>query len=479
MPTTSEPARVRTLILGAAGRDFHDFNVLYRDDPATDVVAFTATQIPHIDHRRYPASLAGAAYPDGIPIEPQEPLEALIARLGARRVVFAYSDVSHADLMRVGARCLAAGADFVLPGPARTMIACARPVVSVCAVRTGCGKSAVSRWIAGELHARGLRVAVIRHPMPYGDLERQRAQRFATRADLDAAGCTAEEREEYEPHLDAGHVVYAGVDTASVLALAERDADVIVWDGGNNDFAFVRPDLSIAVVDAWRPEQALGWHPGEAVLRAADVVVVSKVDTAPAPAAARARALVAEVAPRAPCVDGRLPITLDDPARVRGARVLVVEDGPTLTHGGMSVGAGALAARAAGAAELVDPRPYAPAALARVLARFPALGPVLPALGYGADDLELLRATIAATPADAVVVGTPLDLGALVPIDKPLVRARYAFAEDAPGALGAVIGRFVADRFPRAGEGAPAGARAARTAPEPPGHTKTDRRHPR
>jgi predicted GTPase len=346
--------------------------------------------------------------------------------------------------MALAARCQAAGAAFLLPGPAATMLRSRLPVIAVCAVRTGCGKSPVSRWIAGELKARGRRVAVIRHPMPYGDLERQRVQRFATAADLEAAACTAEEREEYEPHLEAGNRVFAGVDTAAVLAAAEREADVVVWDGGNNDFPFVRPDLQIVLVDAWRPEQATGWFPGEAVLRSADLVVVNKVDTAPAESAARAAEAAARVNPRAPLIRGRCEVALDDAAAVRGRRVLVVEDGPTLTHGGMAFGAGLIAARAAGA-EVVDPRPFAPAELAATLARYPALGPVLPALGYGAQDLALLARTIDATPADVVVAGTPLDLARLTGCGKPVVRARYAFSEDRPGELAAHLDAFLAD----------------------------------
>jgi len=437
-------APVRTLILGAAGRDFHDFNLLYRDDPATEVVAFTAAQIPDIDGRRYPAELAGPRYPGGIPILSQDDLERLIVDERIARVVFAYSDVSHAELMAIASRCLALGADFVLPGPARTMLASRLPVIAVCAVRTGCGKSALARWLGAELRARGRRVAVIRHPMPYGDLARQAVQRFATRADLDAAACTAEEREEYEPHLEAGHVVFAGVDYARVLAAAEREADVVLWDGGNNDFPFVRPDLQIVVVDAWRPEQARGWFPGEAVLRSADLVVVSKTDTAPPENTARAVEVARAVAPRAPVLRSLSRVSLDDPARVRGRRVLVVEDGPTLTHGGMTIGAGAIAARDAGAAELVDPRPHAPAALRERLARYPALGPVLPALGYSAADLALLAQTIAATPADVVVAGTPIDLAGLVPVGRPVVRARYAFSEAQPGELAARLDAFLA-----------------------------------
>ncbi|HQP65258.1 MAG TPA: hypothetical protein PK072_01295 [Quisquiliibacterium sp.] len=448
-----EDGVVRVLILGAAGRDFHDFNLLYRDDPSVEVVAFTAAQIPHIDDRRYPAALAGPRYPRGIPIVPEGRLEDLIRTHAVDRVVFAYSDVSDAAVMALAQRCLALGAGFELPGPARTMLRSRRPVIAVSAVRTGCGKSALSRWIGTRLRARGLRVAVMRHPMPYGDLERQRVQRFAGVGDLDAAQCTAEEREEYEPHIAAGNLVFAGVDYAQVLAAAEREADVIVWDGGNNDFPFVRPDLHVVVVDAWRPEHGRGWYPGEAVLRSADLVVVAKADTATADAVARAEAVARMVNPTAPIVSGHSPITLDDPGAVRGRRVLVIEDGPTTTHGGMAFGAGTLAARAAGAAELVDPRPYAPPALAAVLARHPHLGPVLPALGYAPEDLALLAQTIAATPADVVVVGTPIDLGRLVSGGKPLVRARYAFSEpgDGPHPLADRLDRFVATLPPTTG----------------------------
>lgn len=448
-----EDGVVRVLILGAAGRDFHDFNLLYRDDPSVEVVAFTAAQIPHIDDRCYPAALAGPRYPRGIPIVPEGRLEDLIRTHAVDRVVFAYSDVSDAAVMALAQRCLALGAGFELPGPARTMLRSRRPVIAVSAVRTGCGKSALSRWIGTRLRARGLRVAVMRHPMPYGDLERQRVQRFAGVEDLDAAQCTAEEREEYEPHIAAGNLVFAGVDYAQVLAAAEREADVIVWDGGNNDFPFVRPDLHVVVVDAWRPEHGRGWYPGEAVLRSADLVVVAKADTATADAVARAEAVARMVNPTAPIVPGHSPITLDDPGAVRGRRVLVIEDGPTTTHGGMAFGAGTLAARAAGAAELVDPRPYAPPALAAVLARHPHLGPVLPALGYAPEDLALLAQTIAATPADVVVVGTPIDLGRLVSGGKPLVRARYAFSEpgDGPHPLADRLDRFVATLPPTTG----------------------------
>lgn len=436
-------ARTRTLILGAAGRDFHDFNTQFRDDPATEVVAFTATQIPDIAGRRYPAALAGPLYPEGIPIEPEDALERLVAEHDVRRVLFSYSDVSHAHVMALASRCLALGAEFVLPGPARTQLRSRLPVISVCAVRTGCGKSALARWIGSELQARGLRAGILRHPMPYGDLARQAVQRFASAADLDAAHCTAEEREEYEPHLEAGHVVHAGVDYAQVLAQAERESDLILWDGGNNDFSFVAPDLSIVVVDAWRPEQTQGWHPGEAVLRSADLVVVSKVDSAPPESTVQAVANARAANPHAPVLLGRSEPRLDDPALVRGKRVLVVEDGPTLTHGGMRIGAGAIAAQAAGAAALVDPRPWAPPALRARLDRYPALGPVLPALGYSQAELRALAQTIEATPADVVVAGTPIDLARLLGTTRPMVRARYAFSENTQGELVAQLEAFL------------------------------------
>ncbi|OGK81203.1 MAG: GTPase [Candidatus Rokubacteria bacterium GWC2_70_16] len=437
---------VRILILGAAGRDFHNFNVLYRDDPGATVVAFTAAQIPGISGRRYPPSLAGPRYPEGIPIEDEANLEALCRRERVTHVVFAYSDVSHAEVMHLASRALAAGADVVFPGPDRTMLSARIPVVAISAIRTGCGKSQTARWLGRRLRARGFRVAVLRHPMAYGDLERQRVQRFATGADLDAAGCTVEEREEYEPHLAAGNVVFAGVDYAAIVALAQREADVIVWDGGNNDFPFVRPDLHIVVADALRPGQAAAYHPGEAVLRMADVVVVNKVDVA---AAADAEGVVDEVRavnPRAPVVRAASPVRLDDPGRVRGRRVLVVEDGPTLTHGGMAWGAGFVAATRGGAAAVVDPRESAHPDILAVFARYPHIGRVLPAVGYGAAQLEALRDTINGSAAEVVVAATPMDLASLIRITKPVVRARYEYADAGEPTLGALVDRFLAGR---------------------------------
>jgi predicted GTPase len=433
----------RVLILGAAGRDFHNFNVVFRDDPAVTVVAFTATQIPGIAGRRYPAALAGPRYPSGIPIEDESELETLCRRERVTQVVFAYSDVSHGHVMRVASRALAAGSDFVLLGPERTMLQAAVPVVAVSAVRTGCGKSPIARWLGARLRARGVRVAVMRHPMPYADLERQRVQRFAKLADLDAAGCTIEEREEYEPHLAAGNLVFAGVDYARLAAQAASEADVIVWDGGNNDFPFLRPDLHIVVVDALRPDDARGYHPGEAVLRMADVIVVNKVDAASSGQVERAVAAARAVNSRARLVQAASPVRLDDPAAVRGRRVLVVEDGPTITHGQMPHGAGFVAARANGAT-VVDPKPAAAPELAAVFARYPHIGPVVPAVGYSRQQLDALRATIGKVDADVVVTATPVDLAHLIAIDKPIVRARYDFAETASPGLGGCIDDWLA-----------------------------------
>jgi predicted GTPase len=428
----------RVLILGAAGRDFHNFNVVYRDDPAVTVVAFTAAQIPGIGGRRYPRSLAGPGYPAGIPIEDESKLEALCRRERVTQVVFAYSDVSHAHVLHVGSQVLAAGADFVLLGPERTMLKAKVPVVAVSAVRTGCGKSPIARWLGARLRSRGLRVAVLRHPMPYSDLERQRTQRFEKLRDLDLAACTIEEREEYEPHLAMGNVVFAGVDYASIASQAAAEADVIVWDGGNNDFPFLRPDLHIVVVDALRPDDARGYHPGEAVLRTADVVVVNKVDAASTEQTGRAIAAARAVNGRARLVRAASPVRLDDPGAVRGRRVVVVEDGPTITHGQMPHGAGFVAATGV-AAKIIDPRAAAAPEIKAVFSRYPHIGPVLPAVGYNREQLEALEATIANVDADVVVAATPVDLARLVAIGKPVVRARYEFAElDTPGLGGCV-----------------------------------------
>lgn len=439
-------ARRRVVILGAAGRDFHNFNVVYRDDPATEIIAFTAAQIPGIGGRRYPAALAGALYPDGIPIVEEAELDLLCGMQRIDEVVFAYSDVPHAQVMHLASRALAQGADFALLGPARTMLRAALPVVAITAVRTGCGKSQIARFIARRLRDHGRRVAVLRHPMPYGDLVQERVQRFASPADLDAAHCTAEEREEYEPHLAAGNLVYAGVDYAAILAQAETEADIIVWDGGNNDFPFLHPDLHIVVIDALRPDQIATHHPGETVARMADIAIINKVDAAAPAAVQSAIDHVRAVNPRARILRAASPVRLDDTAAVAGRRVLVVEDGPTITHGGMPYGAGYVAAVAGHAAEIVEPRVAAAPAIAEIYRRYPHIGRVLPAIGYSDAELAALAATINAAAADVVVAATPIDLARLIHVDKPVVRARYEFAEAGTPTLAAAIDAFLAGR---------------------------------
>ena len=419
----------RTVILGAAGRDFHNFNVVYRDDPAVEVVAFTATQIPDIAGRVYPASLAGARYREGIPIVVEEELEATLQRTGADQVVFAYSDVSHEHVMHLAARAVAAGADFRLLGATATMLAAKVPVVSVCAVRTGSGKSQTTRKVSEILRRLGRKVVVVRHPMPYGDLARQRIQRFAVMDDLDRHRCTIEEREEYEPHIAAGCVVYAGVDYGAILAEAEKEGNVIVWDGGNNDLPFFRPRLEIVVADPHRPGHEVSYHPGETNLRRAHVVVVNKVDTAAPEGVEAVKRSIRALNPRALVVDAASPISVDDPTIIAGKRVLAIEDGPTLTHGGMGYGAGVLAARRHGAAEVVDPRPYAVGSIRDTFAAYPRIGPLLPAMGYGDEQIRDLEATIEATPAEVVLVATPVDLRRIVRIRKPALRVRYELEE--------------------------------------------------
>jgi predicted GTPase len=444
------------VIMGAGGRDFHVFQTRYRDDGTIRVVAFTATQIPGIDDRLYPASLAGPAYPEGIPIRPEEELERLLLDHDVDEVVLAYSDLSHAEVMHQASRVLAGGADLVLAGPRSTMLTSRRPVIAVCAVRTGCGKSQTTRRVGQLLLERGLRVALIRHPMPYGDLESMRVQRFASLADIDASDPTIEEREEYEEPVRLGMIMYAGVDYAAILAAAEEEADVIVWDGGNNDFPFVEPDVMITVVDPLRAGHELAYHPGEMNLRMADVVVVNKVDAATPADVGVVVGNVERVAPDAVVVMAASPVTLDplegtapgDEGSLAGARVLVVEDGPTITHGGMPFGAGTVAARQAGATELVDPRPFAVGSLRETYDAYPAIGPVLPAMGYGAAQLADLEATIRAVDADVVVAGTPIDLARLVEVDTPIRRARYELRElDHPtleGALAPWLARWAA-----------------------------------
>jgi predicted GTPase len=422
--------RTRVLIAGAAGRDFHTFNVLYRHRLDVDVAAFTATQIPNIDRRVYPPELAGPRYPEGIAILPESELETLVREHEIDEVVFAYSDVAHEHVMHVASRALAAGASFRLLAPAQTMLASTKPVVAVCAVRTGSGKSQTTRHVARLLREAGKRVAVLRHPMPYGDLTTQAVQRFERYADLDMAECTIEEREEYEPHLAEGNVVFAGIDYAAILHLAEREADVIVWDGGNNDTPFVRPTVHVVVVDPHRAGHELRYHPGETNLRLADVCVVNKVDTAPPEGVDAVVSSIRTHNARAQVVLAASPIEIEENGvRIAGKRVLAVEDGPTLTHGEMSYGAAVLAARAHGAAALVDPRPFAVGSIADALATYPHVGAVLPAMGYGRRQMEDLRETIARSDADVVLIGTPIDLRRLIELDKPALRVAYRLEE--------------------------------------------------
>ncbi|MFN6953881.1 MAG: GTPase [Acetobacteraceae bacterium] len=437
-------SRRRTVILGAAGRDFHVFNTVFRDDPSREVVAFTAAQIPGIAGRRYPPGLAGPLYPDGIPILPEEGLPQTLPRLAAEEVVFAYSDVPHAHVMHLASQALAAGADVRLCGPRATMLASRLPVVAVCAVRTGCGKSLVSREVAAFFRARGVRVAVIRHPMPYGDLAAQAVQRFATPADLDAAACTVEEREEYEPHIAAGSAVFSGVDMARVLAAAEAEAELILWDGGNNDFPFIRPDLLLVLADARRPGHESAYHPGEATLRMADAVLVAKADTVAPEALARHVEALRTLNPAAPILPFASRPVLDDPASVAGRRVLAIEDGPSLTHGGLPDGVAVAAAWAAGAAEILDPRPFAPPRISALFAACPHIGRALPAMGYAPEDLAAIADAIAASGADMVLSGTPADLARLVPARVPILRVRTAFADLAPPGLAGVLSGFAA-----------------------------------
>ncbi len=416
---------IRTLIMGAAGRDFHNFNVFFRDNPDYEVVAFTATQIPNIEGRTYPPELAGKQYPQGIPIYPESELSRLIKELKVDQVVFAYSDVPHEYVMHKASEVIAAGADFRLMGLNSTVVASSKPVVSIGAVRTGCGKSQTTRRVSLILRDLGYKVAVIRHPMPYGNLAEQAVQRFATYEDLDKYKCTIEEREEYEPHLDNGMIVFAGVDYEAILRQAEQEADIILWDGGNNDVPFYKSDFHIVVADPHRPGHELKYHPGEANARLADAFVINKVDTADPGAVLEVRENLHALNPRAPILEAASPIFVDDPAAIRGKRVLVVEDGPTLTHGGMAYGAGWVAAKRFGAAEIVDPRPYAVGSIRDTYAKYPTTGAVLPAMGYGETQIRELEETINRADADLVIIGTPIDLRRVLKIDKPSDRVRY------------------------------------------------------
>ena len=419
----------KVILMGAGGRDFHNFNVVYRDDPDTEVVAFTAAQIPGIDDRRYPPALAGPRYPNGIPIRPEAELAMLVENERADEVVLAYSDLSHEDVMHKASIALAAGADFTLLGPNTTMLRSKKPVVAVCAVRTGSGKSQTSRRVGQILLDAGLKVALVRHPMPYGELEAMRVQRFATLEEIDASNPTIEEREEYEEPVRMGMVMYAGVDYGAILEHAEKEADVIVWDGGNNDFPFFRPDLMIVVVDPLRAGHELKYHPGEANLRMADVAVVNKVDSASLDQIERVLADVAAVNPSLTVIRATSPVTLDEGPSLAGKAVLVVEDGPTVTHGGLPYGAGTVAAQAAGAPLRVDPRPYAVGSLVDVYDRYPHIGSVLPAMGYSDEQLKELEQTINAAECDVVVTGTPIDLGRLIGSRHPIRHATYELHE--------------------------------------------------
>jgi len=438
---------VRVIIMGAAGRDFHNFNTYYRNNPAYEVVAFTATQIPNIDGRVYPAVLAGSLYPKGIPIFAEDELLRLIEEHHADEVVFAYSDIPHVELMHKASAVLAAGADFRLMGPRHTQVRSTKPVVAVGAVRTGAGKSQTSRRVAAILQDLGHRVVAIRHPMPYGDLAAQAVQRFATVEDLDRHQCTIEEREEYEPHVMRGVIIYAGVDYERILREAEKEADVILWDGGNNDFSFYKSDVTIVIADPHRPGHEMAYHPGEVNLRMADVVVINKVDTAAPEAIDVIRRNARAVNPNAVVIEAASPITVEDSRALRGKRVLVVEDGPTLTHGEMAYGAGFVAARRYGA-EIVDPHPYAVGSIAATYAKYKTTGPVLPAMGYGREQTEELEQTIARTPCDVVLIATPIDLRRVLHIAQPSQRVGYELQEIGSPTLMDVL----AERIGRAGK---------------------------
>ncbi|MEA3355919.1 MAG: cyclic 2,3-diphosphoglycerate synthase [Candidatus Bipolaricaulota bacterium] len=432
----------RVLIMGAAGRDFHNFNVYFRNNQEYEVVAFTAAQIPDIEGRAYPAELAGELYPNGIPIEPESRLAQIINERNVDVVVFAYSDVSNQHVMERSALVNAAGADFMLLGTAATMIEAERPLISITATRTGSGKSQTTKRICEILNQRGRKVVVIRHPMPYGDLVKQEWQRFQSYADLDRYECTIEEREEYEPHLDNGTIVYAGVDYEKILRKAEQEADIIVWDGGNNDFPFYRPDLSIVVVDPHRAGHELLYYPSGVNLRLADVVVVNKVDTAGLDDINFVRENVYGLNPRATLIEAASPIFVDDPSVIRGRRVMVIEDGPTLTHGGMEYGAGTIAARRLGASEIIDPRPYTVESITETYNRYPKIGRLLPAMGYGEQQIRDLQATVNRVDCDGIVIGTPINLGRLLSFNVPSTRVHYELQEIGTPTLAEIMPGF-------------------------------------
>lgn len=435
--------RRKVLIMGAAGRDFHNFNTIFRNNPDYEVVAFTATQIPNIDDRKYPKELAGYLYPSGIPIFPESQLEDLISKYHPDEVVFSYSDVNYGYVMSRASRVNAAGVDFKLIGGYPTMIKSTKPVVSVCAVRTGCGKSQTTRKVSQILQDMGKKVVAIRHPMPYGELNKQKVQRFAQLSDLDKHECTIEEREEYEPHITSGTIIYSGVDYEAIVREAEKEADIILWDGGNNDLPFYKPDLHIVVTDPHRTGNELAYYPGETNLRMADVVIINKIDSADYKNIEQLRLNIRSVNPNAVILDAASPVSVEDAETIRGKRVLVVEDGPTLTHGEMKYGAGVIAAMKFGASEIIDPRPYTVGEISETFKKYPNIGTVLPAMGYGDQQIKDLEATINRTDCDAVIIGTPIDLRRILKIKKPSVRVTYDLAEIGKPDLDDVLSRFM------------------------------------
>ncbi len=443
MTDTDSTACERVIILGAAGRDFHNFNVCFRNDLNYRVVAFTAAQIPGIESRRYPPSLSGDAYPEGIPIYPESQLEELIRHHHVQQVILAYSDLSHLAVMHLASRVLACGADFRLIGPDRSSLVSSRPVISVCAVRTGSGKDSVIRRLSTLLRARKLRPVVVRHPMPYGDLSRQAVQRFAALEDCDRYQCTIEEREEYEQHINAGVVVYAGVDYARILAQAEQEADIILWDGGNNDWPFFRSDLEIVLLDPHRAGHEMLYHPGETNFRRARVLIVNKMDSAPVSGVQQVMTNIAAINPQATLIQARSNIAVDKPELIRGKRVLVIEDGPTMTHGEMAYGSGTIAAQRHGAAEIIDPKPSARGSLIKTFKDFPWVGKAIPAMGYSSEQLEDLTATINATPCDSIIIATPIDLARLIDLANPSCRVRYDLQEISRPGLAEIVDDFV------------------------------------
>ncbi len=434
--------KIKTIIMGAAGRDFHVFNTYFKDNELYDVIAFTATQIPNIEGRKYPAVLAGKLYPDGIPIYTEEKLQSLIKEYDVRQVIFAYSDIAHEDIMHKASTVLASGADFRLMGPQNTSIKSSKPVISICATRTGVGKSQTTRAVCNILQQMGKKVVAIRHPMPYGDLSKQICQRFASYGDLDLHQCTIEEREEYEPHIDNGIIVYAGVDYEAILREAEKEADVIIWDGGNNDFSFYHTDLYIVLADPLRPGHEMCYHPGETNIKMADVVIINKIDSANAADVNTVRENIEKANPNAVVIEAASPINVEQPEMVKGKRVLIIEDGPTLTHGGMGFGAGFVAARKFGAGDVVDAKPFAIGSIKQTYEKFPHLNKVLPAMGYGKQQMQELEQTINTIDCDMVLSGTPIDITRVIKPNKPVIRVRYELQEIGQPDLKTVLKKF-------------------------------------